>query len=218
MARGQKVCCTKQLPPFFQCCGLGRALEVRDNKVLSSEKQQSSKTVDDVKAEAQTFHRFIHSVHKSQFFKIHDDDTANCDKMPMSLTSHMKREIKSLVDRGLANEVRLSPFNSKDFKRSMTVVLTARCLPTERDSEQSIQPFLIFHVRGKPREVAMYDNRVRVTYQENAVVDSNWFLHHYLPVWKKWQAKPGGQKFLVYDSASAHLARAVKHEFDKADT
>ena len=59
----------------------------------------------DAKAEAQTFHRFIHRVHKSQFFKIHNDDTANCDEMPMSLTGHMKREIQSLVDRGVANEV-----------------------------------------------------------------------------------------------------------------
>ena len=64
----------------------------------------------------------------------------------------------------------------------------------------------------------MYDKCVRVAYQANAVVDTIWFLQKYLPVWKRWHAKPGSQKLLMYDSAYAHLAKTVKHEFDESDT
>ena len=93
-------------------------------KVLSVEKRQSTKTESQVEQEAQSFHHFVHSVHRSQFCKIHDQDICNTDEMPFSLTGHMKREMKSLIDQGTPNDVRLSPFTLKDFKRSMTVVLT----------------------------------------------------------------------------------------------
>ena len=70
-----------------------------------------------MKAEAQTFHCFIYGVHKRQFFEIHDEDTANCDEMPRSLTGHMKWETKSLADRRVDNEVFLSPFTSQGFQK-----------------------------------------------------------------------------------------------------
>ena len=108
-------------PPSFNVVDWVERWKIRENKVLRSEKRQSSKSVDVVKSEAQHFHRFIHSVHKCQFFKVHDEDVVNCDEMPMSLTGHMKREIKSLLNRGRDNEVRSSPFTSHDFKRSACV-------------------------------------------------------------------------------------------------
>ena len=64
-------------------------------------------------------------------------------------------------------------------------------------------------------ELSKYNKDVTVTFQKCGVIDTNWMLRHYLP---KWGPRPRKRRFVVYDSATAHVTQAVKDAFANQNT
>ena len=88
----------------------------------------------------------------------------------------------------------------------MTVVLTTHCVAKENTSQQPMPSFLIFPVKGKPRETALYDKGVIVTQQACGVVDGQRFVQNFIPKWKLWQATPGGCWYMILQPHRTKIA------------
>uniref|UniRef100_A0A7S1I382 DDE-1 domain-containing protein n=1 Tax=Eutreptiella gymnastica TaxID=73025 RepID=A0A7S1I382_9EUGL len=63
--------------------------------------------------------------------------------------------------------------------------------------------------------MSKYSKDVVVTFQKCGVIDTHWMLHNYLPLWG---SGTGKRRFVIYDSASAHLTQEVKDAFAQANT
>ena len=141
-------------------------------------------------------------------------DIYNLDKVPNSLRGFMCRNIKALNDKGTPNEVRMSPFTESDFMCSKTNLLTIKYQEKEQQIFQPIKPIMISKMKDSFKlscaELSKYNKDVIVTFQKCGVIDTNWVLQHYLP---RWGPGPGKRCFVVYDSATAHVTKAVKDAF-----
>ena len=185
----------------------------------NAEKRRGTKNRDQLNEEVQKFHNHCHSVCSAPMLNVAKEDTYNLDEVPNSLTGFMRRNIRSLNDKGTANEVRKSPFTESDFIRSKTDLFTIKYQEKDEQGFQPIKPIIIYKMKDtfKPSaaELSKYSKDVTVTFQKCCVIDINWMLRHYLP---KWGPGPGKLRFVVYDSATTHVTQAVKDAFANQNT
>ena len=213
-----------KLPSTFQVNDWVDRWMRRRRVSLQAEKRISSKGEKDVLEEVQKFHVYCHSVMRNPVLKIKNENVYNTDEVPNSLTGQLHRNITSLGDVGTANEVRRSPFTVNDFKRFKTDVITLRYQEVGDSrvllERQPVKPHVIYKMRcdfdPSPAEKAQYHPGVAVSFQPAGVVDTQWMLKNFIATWKK-EATPD-PRFLVYDSASAHLTAPVKEALKETST
>ncbi|GMH34816.1 hypothetical protein BSKO_02677 [Bryopsis sp. KO-2023] len=134
-------------------------------------------------------------------------DAANMDESPLNFDNSGR---SSLQRKGVPNDVRRVESYQKRFA---TLIATVFASGTQR-----VRPMLIFKgKKGISQEKALYDKRVKVVFQPNAVICQTLMVNEYIPLFKRSMSDEHA-KLLVLDTATSHCTKEVKEKFMEART